>query len=144
MKLKLDQDTLNNDFFDNTRLLGIMAPLKNYFFCWQVNNVLGVKFRLNSDAELHLRKSRRDYYFNLYEWTEPESYLTHYIYHNQNDGNFLLPEFKNMDFLWLMKGDMVEDEKIGTIATGIRNISGVQLVAELTSEQIKNKGNMMF
>jgi hypothetical protein len=144
MKLKLDQDTLNNDFFDNTRLLGIMAPLKNYFFCWQVNNVLGVKFRLNSDAELHLRKSRRDYYFNLYEWTEPESYLTHYIYHNQNDGNFLLPEFKNMDFLWLMKGDMVEDEKIGTIATAIRNISGVQLVAELTSEQIKNKGNMMF
>lgn len=144
MKLKLDQDTLNNDFFDNTRLLGIMAPLKNYFFCWQVNNVLGVKFILNSDAELHLRKSRRDYYFNLYEWTEPESYLTHYIYHNQNDGNFLLPEFKNMDFLWLMKGDMVEDEKIGTIATAIRNISGVQLVAELTSEQIKNKGNMMF
>ncbi len=144
MKLKLDQDTLNNDFFDNTRLLGIMAPLKNYFFCWQVNNVLGVNFRLNSDAELHLRKSRRDYYFNLYEWTEPESYLTHYIYHNQNDGNFLLPEFKNMDFLWLMKGDMVEDEKIGTIATGIRNITGVQLVAELTSEQIKNKGNMMF
>ena len=144
MKLKLDQDTLNNDFFDNTRLLGIMAPLKNYFFCWQVNNVFGVKFRLNSDAELHLRKSRRDYYFNLYEWTEPESYLTHYIYHNQNDGNFLLPEFKNMDFLWLMKGDMVEDEKIGTIATGIRNISGVQLVAELTSDQIKNKGNMMF
>jgi hypothetical protein len=49
-----------------------------------------------------------------------------------------------MDFLWLMKGDMVEDEKIGVIATGIRNISGVQLVAELTSEQIKNKGNMMF
>jgi hypothetical protein len=144
MKLKLDQDSLNNDFFDNTRLLGIMAPLKNYFFCWQVNNVLGVEFRLNSDAELHLRKSRRDYYFNLYEWTEPESYLTHYIYHNQNDGNFLLPEFKNMDFLWLMKGDMVEDEKIGTIATRIRNISGVQLVAELTSEQIKNKGNMMF
>jgi hypothetical protein len=80
----------------------------------------------------------------LYEWTEPESHLTHYIYHNQNDGNFLLPEFKNMDFLWLMKGDMVEDEKIGTIATRIRNISGVQLVAELTSEQIKNKGNMMF
>ncbi len=144
MKLKLDQDTLNNDFFDNTRLLGIMAPLKNYFFCWQVNNMLGVNFRLNSDAELHLRKSRRDYYFNLYEWTEPESYLTHYIYHNQNDGNFLLPEFRNMDFLWLMKGDMVEDEKISTIATGIRNIFGVQLVAELTSEQIKNKGNMMF
>ena len=109
-----------------------------------MNNVLGVEFRLNSDAELHLRKSRRDYYFNLYEWTEPESHLTHYIYHNQNDGNFLLPEFKNMDFLWLMKGDMVEDEKIGTIATRIRNISGVQLVAELTSEQIKNKGNMMF
>ena len=26
----------------------------------------------------------------------------------------------------------------------VRNLSGVQLVAELTNEQIKNKGNMVF
>ena len=144
MKLKLDQDTLNNDFFDNTRILGIMAPIKNYLFCWQINNTLGIEFRLNNEVEIHLRKKKRDYYFNLYEWGEPESYLTHYLYHNQYDGEYLLPEFRNFDFLWLMKGDMVEDEKFYKITAAIKSIESVQLVAELSSDQIKNKGNMVF
>ncbi len=144
MKLRLDQDSLNEDFFDNTHLLGIIAPIKNYFFCWQLNNELGIKFRLNNEVEIHLRKKKRDYYFNIYEWSEIETSVTHYLYHNQFDGEYLLPEFRNMDFLWLMKGDMVAKEKLKQIIGGIKNIPSVQLVAELTTEKIVNKGNMIF
>jgi hypothetical protein len=144
MKLKLDQDLLTEDFFENTHLLGIMAPIKNYFFCWQLNNALGVKFRLNNEVEIHIRKKKRDYFFNLYEWSETETSLTHYLYHNQYDGEYLLPEFRNMDFLWLMKGDMVEESKMNQIIKSIKNIQSVQLVAELSNEQVKNKGNMIF
>jgi predicted Mrr-cat superfamily restriction endonuclease len=49
-----------------------------------------------------------------------------------------------MDFLWLMKGDCVEDEKCNWIKQSVKTITGVQLVAELTNEQIKTKGNMVF
>ncbi|MFY8091059.1 MAG: IPExxxVDY family protein [Chitinophagaceae bacterium] len=144
MKLKLNIDELNEDFFDDTRLLGIIAPTKNYHFCWQLNNSLGVKFTLNNDLEIHLRKKRRDYFFNIYQWQEPESFLVHYLYHNHHDGEYLLPEFKHIDFLWLMKGDFVENEKCQWIKNAIKNIASVQLVTELTNEQIKNKGNMVF
>lgn len=144
MKLRLDQDAVNNNFFDNTRLLGIMAPLKNYFFCWSLNNYLGTDFKLNTQNEIRLIKKRREYLFNIYQWNEPETHLSHYIYHNHNDGEYLLPEFRNMDFLWLMKGDNVGDEKCDWLKKTIKNISGVQLVTELTNEQIKNKGNMIF
>jgi hypothetical protein len=144
MKLKLDQDSLTNSFFDATRLLGIMAPIKNYLFCWQLNNIIGSQFILNNELEIQLKKKQRDYYFNVYEWTEPETALTHYIYNNQYDGEYLLPEFRNMDFLWLMKGEFVDDEKCNWIKNAIKNISSVQIVAELTNEQIKNKGNLVF
>lgn len=144
MKLRLDQDSINNNFFDNTRLLGIMAPLKNYFFCWSLNNYLGTGFKLNIQNEIRLIKKRREYLFNIYQWDEPETHLSHFIYHNQHDGEYLLPEFRNMDFLWLMKGDNVDNEKCNWLKKGIKNISGVQLVTELTHEQIKNKGNMIF
>lgn len=43
-----------------------------------------------------------------------------------------------------MKGDFVDDEKCTWIKQTINNIAGVQLVVELTNEQIKNKGNMVF
>lgn len=144
MKLVLDNDELSFDFFDNTRLLGIIASMKNYHFCWQVNQQLGLSFIYNNDIEIHLKRKRRDYFFNLYSWREPETQLVHYIYHNQNDGEYLLPEFKHIDFLWLMKGDFVEPEKSNRLIKSIRQINGVQLVTELTNEQIKTKGNLVF
>ena len=144
MKLKLDVDTLNDNFFEDTRILGIIAPIKNYQLCWQMNNLLGFQFRLNADLEVHLRKKNRNYYFSIYESLEPNSCLIHYIYHNQFDGEYLLPEFKHMDFIWLMKGDIVDDEKCNWIKQAVKTINGIQLVTELTNEQVKNKGNMIF
>jgi hypothetical protein len=144
MRLRLDIEELNDDFFEDTRLLGITAPVKNYQFCLQLNNQLGYHFRLNNDIEIHLRKKERSYYFSVYQSPEPNSFLVHYLYHNQCDGEYLLPEFKHMDFLWLMKGDLVDAEKGEWIKQSVRNMNGVQLVAELTNEQIKNKGNMVF
>lgn len=143
-KLRLNIEELNEDFFDDTRLLGITAPVKSYQLCLQLNNLLGYQFRLNPTLEIHLRRKERSYYFNIYESKEPNSFLSHYLYHNQYDGEYLLPEFKHMDFLWLMKGDMVDDEKCNWIKQSVRSLSGIQLVAELTNEQIRNKGNMVF
>lgn len=144
MKLRLNVDELNDDFFEDTRLLGITAPVKNYQFCLQLNNLLGYDFRLNPAIEIQLRKKERSYFFGVYESKEPNCSLTHYLYHNQYDGEYLLPEFRHMDFLWLMKGDLVDDEKCNWIRQSVKTLNGIQLVAELTNEQIKNKGNMVF
>jgi hypothetical protein len=142
--LKLDMDAITEEFFEDTRLLGITATVKNYQLCWHLNTRAGFKFRLNSDIEIHLRKRERNYYFNIYESAEPNSFLTHYLYHNHFDGEYLLTEFKHIDYLWLMKGDCVDDEKCSWIKQALKSIGGVQLVAELTNEQIKTKGNMVF
>ena len=144
MKLKLNIDELNEDFFDDTRLLGIIAPIKSHQFCLQLNNQLGHQFRLNPAIEIHLKKKERSYYFSIYESKEPNSFLVHYLYHNHCDGEYLLPEFRHMDFLWLTKGDFVDDEKCNWINQTVKALNGVQMVAELTNEQIKNKVNMVF
>jgi len=143
-KLRLNMDEINEDFFEDTRLLGIMAPLKSYQLCLQLNGLLGYQFRLNTDIDIHVRKKERNYYFSVYQSLETNSFLEHYLYHNQFDGEYLLPEFRHIDFLWLMKGDFVDDEKCQFIRQTVNSIAGVQLVVELTNEQIKNKGNMIF
>jgi hypothetical protein len=143
-KLRLNMDEINEDFFEDTRLLGIMAPLKSYQLCLQLNGLLGYQFRLNTEIDIHVRKKERNYYFSVYQSSEANSFLEHYLYHNQFDGEYLLPEFRHIDFLWLMKGDFVDDEKCQFIRQTVNGIAGVQLVVELTNEQIKNKGNMIF
>jgi hypothetical protein len=144
MKLKLDLDELANDFFEDTRLAGIVAPLKSYQFCWQLNHLLHYDFRINNDIEIQLQKKNRNYYFSVFEYREPVGSLVHYLYNNQYDGEYLLPEFRHLDFLWLMKGDVVQEAFFQQIISSVKTISGVQLVMELTNEKIKNKGHLIF
>ncbi|WP_315818940.1 IPExxxVDY family protein [Paraflavitalea speifideaquila] len=75
-----------------------MAPVKNYQFCWQLNQLLRFDFRLNNDIEIQLFKKHRNYYFSIFEYREPNSSLVHYLYNNQFDGEYLLPEFRHLDF----------------------------------------------
>jgi hypothetical protein len=144
IRYKLNTEDLTDDFFDETRLFGIIAPIRNYQFCWQLNTVTGYNFRLNPEIEIQLKKKDRNYFFSIYQFQETNSSLIHYIYHNQFDGEYLLPEFRHMDFLWLMKGDLVDNEKSSWLMNTIKQINGVQMVAELTNEKIRNKGNMIF
>src|SRR5579862_3387117 len=144
MKLKLDIDELSEDFFGDARLLGIVAPIKNYQFCWQANRMLPVRFRINNDIEIQLTQKQRKYFFGVYEYHEPTSSLSHYLYNNQFDGEYLLPEFKHLDFLWLLKGDLVSDESIHELIGMIRKMHFVQLVTELTHEKIKHKTHLVF
>jgi hypothetical protein len=143
-KLILDTKDTADDFFEETRLLGIMAPIKDYQFCRQLNNLLGMDFRVNNEIEIQLKKKNRDYFFSIYEYKEPAGSLEHYIYNNQFDGEYLLPEFKHLDFLWLLKGDVVTDEMLKEKMENLRSLNGVQLVLELAHEKIKNKEHLIL
>ena len=143
-KLALNNHELAEEFFEDTRLLGIMAPVKDYQFCWQLNSMLRMDFRINNDIEIQLKRKKRDYFFTVFEYCEPTGSLAYYVYNNQFDGEYLLPEFKHFDFLWLMKGDIVSDELLQQTIDSIKTISNVQLVTELTNEKIKNKENLVF
>jgi hypothetical protein len=144
MKLTLDNKDLTDDFFEDTRLLGIMAPIKDYQLCWHLNSLMGMDFRINNDIEIQLTKKKRNYFFAVYEFGEPAGSLCHYVYNNRFDGEYLLPEFKHLDFLWLMKGDMVTQENLRQTVESIRGINGVQLVVELTNEKIRHKEHLVF
>jgi hypothetical protein len=144
MKLKLDVEELTTEFFEDARLLGIVAPVKDYQFCWHINTKLRFRFRNNNDIEIQLSKKQRTYFFGVYQYDEPNSSLSHYLYKNHFDGEYLLPEFKHLDYLWLLKGDFVGDDMLQGLIKSIKSMNSVQLVTELTNEKIKHKGNLIF
>ncbi len=144
LKLSINNHELAEAFFEDTRLLGIMTSAKDYQFCWQLNNLTGMDFRINHDIEIRLKKKKRDYFFSVFEYIEPTGSLAHYLYNNQFEGEYLLPELKHLDFLWLMKDDIVSNDELAQTISAIRSISSVQLVVELTNEKIRNKEHLVF
>jgi hypothetical protein len=144
MKLRIDNEAMLGDFFCNTRLLGIMAPIEQYRFCWHLNQILNFDFRINNDIEIRLKKNLRNYFFAIYEYGENSGTVKHYLYNNKDEGEYLLPEFKHLDFLWLMKDDIMNEKDLNIFINSIKVIPSVQLVLELTNEKIRNKQHLVF
>lgn len=144
MKLKIDNETLVEEFFECTRLLGIVAPVKDYQFSWHINQAMGFNFRVNNNLEIELKKKGRNYYFPVFEYAVDGCCMVHYLYNNHNDGEFLLPEFKHLDFLWLAKGEEMENDELGALQQSLKLLLGVQLVNEMTHEKIKNKQHLIL
>ena len=144
MKLKIDNETIAREFFEDAVLLGIVAPIKDYLFSWQLNQVLGFDFRIKHDYEIQLSKKERTYFFSIYEYEVPSTSIVHYLYNNQFDGEYLLPEFKHLDFVWLIKGEYISADELKALMGSIKLLPGVQLVNEMTNEKIKNKQHLIF
>jgi hypothetical protein len=144
VKYKLDIQQTAEDFFEDTRILGIVAPVKDYQFCWQLNHALRLDFRINNDLEIKLSKKNRMYFFAIYEFAEPMGALRHYLYNNQFDGEFLLPEFKHLDFLWIAKGGEQKDEDWQSLQQELKKMDNIQLVTELPLLSIRNKQHLIF
>lgn len=138
-KLILNTALVTQNFFDDTNLLGVVLPISDYQFCWHINKLLYYDFRNNNNREIHLVKNKRNYYFSIYQFNIPNTELTHYIYNNKYDGEYLLPEFKHLDFLWLTKGETMSSTHIQQIVQSIKLVPQVQLVTILTNEKIKHK-----
>jgi hypothetical protein len=144
MKLRIDNDIMVEEFFADTRLLGIVAPIEQYRFCWHLNQMLNFDFRINNNIEIQLNKKARKYFFPIYEYGEQSGTIKHYLYNNEDDGEYLLPEFKHLDFLWLMKDDILGGEEMSILINSIKTIPAVQLIIEMTNEKIKNKQHLIF
>ncbi len=144
MKFRFDNDSIANDFFQDVRLIGIISSQQDYQFCWQVQQFLQIDFRVNHELEVCLARKGRNYYFSVYHFNEPLGSLVHYLYNNQYDGEYLLPEFRHFDFIWLLKGDVVKDQFVTELVRGIKTLHQVQLVSEIGSDKVKHKSHLVF
>ncbi|NBR16245.1 MAG: IPExxxVDY family protein, partial [Crocinitomicaceae bacterium] len=132
------------EFFEHTQLIGIIAPIKSYQFIWNINELLGYQFKINHDLEIASIRKKRNYYFSVYEFRSIGSVVTHYLYQNQYDGEYLLPEFKHLDYLWLIKGDEFGADEITALQQSLKMLPMVQLVNQMDTEKIKNKDALVF
>lgn len=144
MKLRINQDKMFDGFFSDSRILGIVATLEQYRFCWHLNQVLNFDFRINHNIEIQLQKKTRNYFFPVYQFDSRTGTFSHFLYNNENDGEYLLPEFKHLDYIWLIKDEFMNDEELQMLINSVKTITSVQMVVELVHEKIRNKQHLIF
>lgn len=142
MKLKLDEEQMSDDFFENTKILGIVCTQKNYQFCWHIEKALQILFSTSADLQIGMEKNKRTYSFTVYEFVHPITFKEHFLYSNKHDGEFLLPELQHLDFIWMIRDQYNHFEDLNDLQQKLRKIPGVQLVTEVALAKIKSRNNL--
>jgi hypothetical protein len=143
-KLIIDNDLIAEEYFADARLVGIQCPLEPHRLAWHINQLFLYDFRYQSGSEVLLTKKGRPLRYAVYQYEEKHLQITHLIYANQYDGEYLLPELKHFDYIWLLKGEQLYDNWIKLLLHEIKKIDHAQMVMELSSDKIKNKTRLVL
>jgi hypothetical protein len=142
-KMVLDTEAMQEDFFADTAMLGIATASPAYHLCWLLNRHFDINFIRDADLNISTQKKDDQYYFPIYKYDLPNSSHKYLLYKLKNGTESLLPEPRQLDYLWLIQTANPEEDA-ERIAREIRNIPDIQLAQILVPGQLKNVNNLLI
>ncbi len=122
-------------------LIGISCHSKDYRLCWELNKLLSIDLSRTEDLDLNLKTSIGQ--FSFYEFIDEENYSEYFLISNRSAKGFLLPEQKNTDFLFMIKGTPYDS----LVTELLEKISSSEIVLtsyKIDVDSLKSKQNLLF
>jgi hypothetical protein len=143
VKLMLDVAAMQESFFSDAALIGIVSALPGYKFCWQMNRRFDIHLARDPESDICIKDSQKqEHYFPIYKYCLPLNGNSYLIYKLKHKKESLLPEVKQLDYLWMVQGGTAEDDA-DLIANYLREIPEVQLAQILQPEKLKNLAHLI-
>lgn len=132
------------DFFSDTAMIGIGSAMPGYRFCLAVNNAFDFAFTREPESDVEYRPAKDQVHiFSLYQYQEPYSSCRHLLYKLQSEKKALLPEIKQLDYLWLISSPTAEHEA-EILAAHLRNLPEIQLAQIIAPDRLKNLNHLLI
>jgi hypothetical protein len=128
--------------FDFT-IWGINSNMEDYRICLFLNQYLNWNLKRVHDIEFYSPQIKAAKHFNAFKYKNEVDFYTLELIQNKNSGNILIPELKNIDFLFLLNGEADYFEKDEFIST-LSNINGIQSVIPIEVNSLKSKHNLLI
>jgi hypothetical protein len=127
----------------NFQVWGINSNMEDYRLCWHFNEKLKWEMKRIKDIRFYSPKIKDHMHFNAYKYQQKIDRYTVELLQNKNGGNYLIPEMKNFDFLFIFQG---EDDYFDTdgFSKSLTNITGIQSVIPVNVNSLKSRYNLLL
>lgn len=137
-------EPMEDDFFYDSSFIGIGCPLPSYRLCTMLNQSLGLVLRRKAEHDICIKKKgKQDLYFPLYCYDVPLNGTKHIFYQLKVDNARLLPELKQLDYLWKIQSTAPEQDAADFVQL-LRNITDVQLAQIIAPDHLVNIKNLLL
>ena len=141
MKTSKKKLLIENDY--EFFLFGISCSERSYRLCFALNNKLKASFSKSKDMEVLEKNQQTQSKFPVFIFKNEEMFTDYRVITNKAENKFLVPEFKQADYLLMVQGGMPFSEK-SSILKKIKEVSFIQTAFEIDPKKIKSKENFVF
>lgn len=157
----MGKHTLEIEYDYDFVLIGISSHEKDYRLCWMLNKQLGLELFKTDSLEIKGKKQETPSFFSLFTYENEELFREYTVIANLSESKsvikgdslfdavnpaeneLLIPEHKQMDYFFVIKGE-IENEETDEIIRKIKEIESVQTAVRIDVTQLKSKQNIIF
>lgn len=134
---------IKNDLETGYRLAGVASSLKDYKFCYHLNQLLSCDFRKLKDVSFDSPDRSRHDLFGIFRAEREADEVCFTVFNNKTPGAILLPEVSNFDFIIRVDGKF-PDEKMKKLIEEMLRFPEVMMSAEIPLKKIKNRDRLSY
>jgi hypothetical protein len=139
---KFTLDTDEHDAVDFL-LIGISSHAKIYRLCWSLNQAMRLQLvNTNEPIELVDKRKKITLAFDVYNYFDEETRINFYVMPNKSANGFLLPEYKHIDYLMMLKENILINTD--DVIAKLRLSDQVLTAFEINTEEVKSIENLLF
>jgi hypothetical protein len=137
---------LQIDYSFDFEVIGLITSLKGYKLAWCINNELRIDLRKEEDVNIDFVKEGKLVIINYVYNTEHSNFL---LIKNKScefiniASPYLIPELKEYDYFIRLQD---ENKTLSThfIIDRMKEISGIEYIKEIETENLKSRDNLIF
>lgn len=118
-------------------LIGIVCHEKDYRLCWTLNNLFDIKLAKTDD---HVTENSQH---SMFSFIQEHLFRDYHLIANRAKNGLLIEEHKQIDYFFIIKGNLEEDEK-KIIVEQIKNAEVIGAAYSIDAQTLKSKHNLVF
>lgn len=133
---------LDVEFDFEFKLWGIATTLRDFQVGLLLNRTLGTKLKRVNDLEFNNADAGKFSYYSIFRYEDEMDKGLFHLISNKNQGDFLIPEVKQADFLLRFAGSP-PDAYLHELHEKLRSIKHFIAVMPLQPDKLKSKMNLV-
>ncbi|MEO6833097.1 MAG: IPExxxVDY family protein [Chitinophagaceae bacterium] len=138
---------MEDEFFEDSLLVGVACPVSSYRLCWLLNRTLNFSFyrKTKMDIELISKESKgkkEKIVLPVYHYLSPFNGPRYTLYQLKVGSLRLLPELKALDYLVMVQSGTPE-ETTAQFAQYLKQIPLIQLAQIINPLELKSRNNLL-
>lgn len=94
---------------DDYTIIGIVSHQRDYRLIWSINEKMNLRLVKFDDLKIFQDRKKEFNTFSFYYYNAPETFKTYYFISNSGENGPLFPEYKQINFFFLIKGNVTKN-----------------------------------